>query len=73
MIATDYVGLGTLISAIGATVVSIIVALRQTSTKQQVNEVHAAVSMSNGATLGGKVEEIGRSVDALETKPEAKP
>ena len=61
MLGIDYVGLGALISATCAGVVSVVVALRQTETKQQVADVHAAVSMSNGGTLGGAIEQIDRS------------
>lgn len=54
--------IGTLITSTAAAVVSIIVALRQSGVKAQVDEVHAAVSMSNGTTLGGQVEDIARKV-----------
>jgi hypothetical protein len=69
---TDYVGLGTLISAIGATIVSIIVALRQQGTKDAVREVHDAVKTANGQTLGeladaGELRRIEQAIQ--ETKP----
>lgn len=54
--ATDYIGLGTLITAAGATIVSIIVALRQTTTHAQLTDVKSAVTTSNGATLGELAE-----------------
>lgn len=50
--ALDLIGLGALISATGAALVSIIVALRQPNMAKQVDEVHAAVSTSTDATLG---------------------
>jgi hypothetical protein len=73
VIATDFVGLGALISAIGAAVVSVIVALRQTSTKAQINEVHAAVSTSNGETIADLVEKNDARNTAQDSNPEAKP
>lgn len=70
MIGTDYVGIGTLVTACAAAAVSIIVAWRQSSTKRQVDEVHAAVSTSNGETLAGTVEKIDRQTEAIATHPE---
>lgn len=61
MTASDYVGIATCITATAAAIVSIIVAIRQTDTVKKVDEVHAAVSMSNGTTLGGTVEQIDRA------------
>lgn len=58
MLALDYVGLGTLITAVGATVVSIIVAIRQTGTHSQIADVQRSVKMSNGDTLAQGVEKI---------------
>lgn len=73
MLATDYVGIGALISAIGAAAVSVIVAWRQTSTKTQVGDIHAAVSTSNGTTLAGVVEKIDRATETETPTPEVKP
>lgn len=57
MIATtDLVGLGALISATCAGIVSIIVAVRQGQISTKVEETHAAVSTANGHTLGELVE-----------------
>lgn len=56
MIATDYVGLGALISATGAAIVSIIVALKQRPLAAKVEEVHTQVTTSNGETLAQLVE-----------------
>jgi hypothetical protein len=53
---TDYVGLGTLIAAISASIVSIIVAIKQQPIATKVNDVHAAVTVSNGHTIGELVE-----------------
>lgn len=63
MIALDYVGLGALIGSTCAGIVSIIVALRQTSIGSNVSDVHAAVSTSNGNTLAGVVEKIDRATE----------
>lgn len=52
----------TVIASTAAAVVSIIVAFRQSGVKSQVDEVHAAVSTSNGTTLAGAVEDIARKV-----------
>lgn len=67
--ATDYIGLGSLIAATCAGIVSIIVALRQNGTVQQVKDVHAAVSMSNGATLGQVIEKIDGRNEAIDKPP----
>lgn len=56
MLGIDYVGLGALISATCAGVVSIVVALQGRTTGARVEEVHAAVSTSNGHTIGELVE-----------------
>lgn len=67
---TDYIGLGTLISALGATIVSIIVALRQSGVKGQVDEVHAAVTTANGSTLGMIADKVSAQLDAQDKKTE---
>lgn len=54
--AADYVGIATCITATAAAVVSIVVAVRQPRIGQKLDEVHAAVSTSNGHTLGELVE-----------------
>lgn len=56
MTTTDYIGIGTLITAAAAAVVSIIVALRQSQTHAAVAEVQQAVQTSNGATIGEIIE-----------------
>lgn len=56
MSAADYVGIATLITAMAAAIVSIIVALRQTGTQQQIEQVHDAVKTSNGQTIGQLAE-----------------
>lgn len=66
MSASDYVGIATCITATAAAVVSIVVAFRQNGTVKKVDDVHAAVSMSNGATLGGIVEQIDRATSVPE-------
>lgn len=53
---TDYVGLGSLIAATCAGIVSIIVALRQNGTVAKVNDIHDQTATSNGRTLGEIVE-----------------
>lgn len=68
---TDYVGLGSLIAATCAGLVSIIVACRQGGTIAKVDDVHAAVTTSNGATLAGVVEKIDRATAPAETPPTA--
>lgn len=67
--ATDYVGIAAVISATAAAIVSIVVAFRQNGTVRKVDDVHAAVTMSNGTTLGGAVEEIGRAVAPPDATP----
>lgn len=54
--STDLVGLGALISAIAAAVVSIIVALQQKPIAAKVEEVRSQVATGNGGTLGDIVE-----------------
>lgn len=71
MSPSDYVGIATCITATAAAAVSIIVAVRQGAVKSQVEEVHAAVSMSNGTTMGQAVEQIGRDTATAETPPAA--
>lgn len=71
MIAFDYVGIGAIISATAAAVVSVIVALQQRPAIKQVSDVHAAVSMSNGGTLAGAVEQIDRSTVPADVPPVA--
>lgn len=56
MIATDYVGLGALISAVGSTVIGIIVAFRQTTTNRKVDDVHHEVKTANGNTAAEIIE-----------------
>ncbi len=53
---TDYVGLATAISALGAAVVGIIVALRQTAVKAIAADTNAKVTTSNGEPLAAVVE-----------------
>lgn len=55
---------GALIASTAAAVVSIIVALKQPKIAQKVEEVHAAVSVSNGHTLGELVETNAQRNDA---------
>ena len=61
MLALDYVGVATLITATCAGIASIVAVILAKPVKTQVAEVHAAVSMSNGGTLAGAVEQIDRS------------
>lgn len=49
---TDLVGLGALITATAAAIVSIIVALQQKPIAAKVEEVHTAVATGNAHTLG---------------------
>lgn len=56
MTASDYVGIATLIGALGAAIVSIVVALRTNKIATTVDETRAAVHTSNGATIGELVE-----------------
>jgi hypothetical protein len=72
VLALDYVGIATIVSATAAAIVSIVVALRQTTTKAQTNEIHAAVSTSNGHTLGEVIESTARAVEA-DVVPPTKP
>lgn len=70
MTAADYVGIATLITALGAAVVSIVVALRQSGVKQQIDAVHEEVKTGNGLTIGmlaGATE--ARRTDALPPPP----
>lgn len=52
MLGVDFVGVGTLITTTGAVIVSIIVALRQTSTHRQIEDVRQEVVTGNGTTIG---------------------
>lgn len=55
--ATDLVGLGSLIAATCAGIVSIIVALRQNAIAPKVEDIHNATQGSNGHTLVELVEQ----------------
>ena len=70
MIGIDYVGVSTLVTAIAAAVASLIVAWRQVDLKEKANDIHAAVSMSNGTTLGGAIEKIDRATSTGDDKEE---
>ncbi len=54
--ATDYVGLATAISALGAAVIGIIVALRQTAVKAIAADTNAKVTTKNGESVASIVE-----------------
>lgn len=56
MTAADYVGVAGLITSTSAAIVAIIVALRQTGTKAQVEAIHGELRTSNGTTVGEIVE-----------------
>lgn len=56
MTAADYAGIIGIIGAVTAGVVSIVNAWNGRKVAQKVDEVHAAVSTSNGRTLGEIVE-----------------
>lgn len=71
MIALDYIGLGALISATCAGIVSIVVALRQPGISKQVDEVHAAVSAPNGLTIGEMIQKNEDRNVAKDAQPEA--
>lgn len=50
--ATDYVGISAVIASVGAAIVSVVVAFRQTGTNEKVDQVHDAVRTTNGTTIG---------------------
>lgn len=52
MSTSDFVGISTLITATSAAIVSIIVALRQTSVRAEVSAVANQVATRNGKTMG---------------------
>src|SRR5258708_3494357 len=54
---TDFVGISTLVTAIGAIIIGIVVALRQTNTIARVQTIKDAVTTSNGATLADLAEQ----------------
>lgn len=56
MIGADLVGIGSLIGTCGTVIIGIIVALRQTGTRAQIEQVHDAVKTSNGSTIGELAE-----------------
>lgn len=58
-----------LFAAFGAMVTGIIAVWRQNGTVKKVDDVHAAVSMSNGTTLGGTVERIDRNTPTTDAPP----
>jgi hypothetical protein len=60
----DYVGLGAVISATAAAIVSVIVALQQRPLGTKVDDVHAAVTTSNGTTLGMIADKVSAQLDA---------
>lgn len=62
---TDYVGLGTLITSTGTTIVAILVAWRQTGVKRDVEAVHTQVKRANGNTLG----QFADTQEALQLAP----
>jgi len=61
---SDYIGIGALITATAAAVVSVIVALRQTSASAQVEEIHTAVSTPGSATIGELAADTNETVKA---------
>lgn len=71
--ATDYVGLGTLITAIATSIVAIIVAYRQTNTNNKVDDVHAQVATANGHTLGQLAEKNEARHEAEEVTEKGTP
>lgn len=73
MIALDYVGLGALIGSTCAGIVSIIVALRQSGIGTKVEDVHAAVSTANGATLGMIADKVSAQLDAQDDAKKGTP
>lgn len=58
MSPSDAAAWGALIASTAAAIVSIIIALRQPTIAQKVEEVHAAVSTANGHTLGELAEGV---------------
>jgi len=66
MIAIDYVGVATLVTAFGAAAASILAVVLARPIKQQTNDIHAAVTTSNGHTLGEVVERIDARAEATE-------
>lgn len=56
MIGTDYVGISTLVTALGTIVIGVIVALRQQSIRGTIQNTDNALKMSNGRTIGQVVE-----------------
>lgn len=69
MTAESWIGIATCITATAAAIVSIIVAIRQPAIGKKVDDVHAAVSMSNGSTLGQVIEKIDRSTGEPDPTP----
>lgn len=66
--ATDYVGIGALVSAIAAAVVSIIVAIRQPIIGAKIQNIQEQVATSNGHTLG----EVAEKIDQRNTDKDAR-
>lgn len=64
MSADQITAIATLIGSMSAAFVSIVIALRQSVVRQEVQAVHAEVRTSNGHTLGELAEAAeGRRVD----------
>lgn len=56
MATADYIGICTLITSLGAAIVSIIVALRQTQTHAQLDRVATEVTTANGKSVANIIE-----------------
>ena len=71
MIAVDYVGIATLITAFGAAIASVLAVVFGRAPHNQTADIHAAVTTSNGTTLAGVVEKIDRATEAIEEPPKS--
>jgi hypothetical protein len=58
VIALDYVGLGAVISATFAGIVSVLVAMRQTGVKAQVQQIHDQVQVAGPGSIGETLDHV---------------
>lgn len=58
MAGIDYVGVSTLITALGTIVIGAIVALRQSGVRSNVQDIHDQTQVSGAATIGEVIDHV---------------
>lgn len=73
MIGADYVGISTLVTALGTIVIGVIVALRQQGVRANVQEVHDQIQVKGPGTLGELADHVHEVVCGEAETSEGKP